>query len=128
MLTTLALLNYRTLKHLITLILIFLFVLSGDAQEKYTLSGYVRDNSNGEELLGVTVYNDSLRVGTTTNLYGFYSMTLNAGNYNIIFQFIGFKNREIAVPVSNTILNISFVCFFVIFYQDDELLQIVHNV
>ena len=76
------------------LFLIFFFVLqyqSMNAQTKYTLSGYVKDTKTGEELIGATVFLKEPHIlGTTTNAYGFYSITLPEGEYNIISQFMGY--------------------------------------
>ena len=61
------------------------------AQEKFTLSGYVRDKSNGEELIGATITLEDMSQGTTTNRYGFYSLTLPAGIYVFHWQFLGYE-------------------------------------
>ena len=76
---------------LLLLIGFFLFSSNVVAQEKYTLSGYIRDVSNGEDLIGATVYVEELQSGTSANVYGFYSLTLEKGTYNIKFQSIGYK-------------------------------------
>ena len=78
------------------------------AQEKFTLNGYVRDASDGEELIGVTVLVKELKNGVITNPYGFYSLTLTAGTYNIQYSFIGYQtiSRQIVLD-KDTELNIS---------------------
>ena len=58
------------------------------AQDKFTLNGYVRDASSGEELIGVTILVEETGGGVNTNPYGFYSLTLPAGEYNIQFRYI----------------------------------------
>jgi len=63
-------------------------------QGKCTLSGYVRDQSNGEVLTGVTVYCADAKSGAVTNLYGFYSLSLNPGKYTIRYTYIGFVTQE----------------------------------
>ena len=63
------------------------------SQQKVTLNGYVKDKSNGEELLGVTIYIPSLRAGTITNDYGFYALTLPAGTYEVQFTYIGYQQE-----------------------------------
>ncbi|MDA9563851.1 TonB-dependent receptor [Flavobacteriales bacterium] len=69
----------------------FCFIaLSGFAQ-KHTISGYVKDAESGESLIGVTVYVEELKVGTVTNVYGFYSLTIPQGSYNVKYSFIGFQ-------------------------------------
>ncbi len=60
-------------------------------QAKNTISGYVKDAKNGEGLIGVSVYVREAQTGVTTNTYGFYSITLPAGNYNIVYSYIGYE-------------------------------------
>lgn len=63
-------------------------------QEKFTLSGTVTDEITGETLIGVNIIINELRTGTVTNEYGFYSITLPKGNYNIIVTSLGFKDTK----------------------------------
>lgn len=77
----------------LALILSLIFPLSAFSQ-KFTLSGYIKDKSNGEDLIGATVYVKELGTGTTANMYGFYSITLPAGNYTIDFSYIGFTKTS----------------------------------
>lgn len=68
-----------------------------NAQSKYTLSGYVRDGTTGEELIGVTVYVSSLKTGAVTNVYGLYSLTLPKGEYQIHYSYLGYGVQNITV-------------------------------
>lgn len=61
---------------------------------KFTLSGSIKDATNGESLIGAAVYIKELKTGTTTNVYGFYSITLPSGSYNVVFSFLGYENIE----------------------------------
>ncbi len=64
--------------------------------EKVTLSGYMKDASNGEDLIGATALVSNLDgVGTTTNIYGFYSLTLPAGEHQVAFQYLGYQVKLI---------------------------------
>ncbi len=77
----------------IFLLLCFLFC-AARAQETYTISGYVKDSSNGEALIGANVYVvGDVAQGATTNLYGFYSLTLPSGNYKIGFSYLGYISQ-----------------------------------
>ena len=60
------------------------------SQERFTLSGYITDKESGESLIGATVYINELNSGTVTNAYGFYSITLDEGKYNLDFRYIGY--------------------------------------
>ena len=73
----------RTLK-----IIILFFSITAFAQENYTISGYVEDELSGENLIGVSIYDKESYKGTASNQYGFYSLTLEEGNYEIIYSFI----------------------------------------
>ena len=70
---------------------LFFFSLLGFGQEKVTLSGIVSDANNNETLIGVSVYVSDLNIGTYTNEYGFYSITLPKGNYTLQISYIGFE-------------------------------------
>lgn len=75
------------------------------AQNKVTLSGYVRDGANGESLISATVYVKELGIGTETNTYGFYSVSMPAGNYTVIYSYVGYntKTDSISMATSRTL-------------------------
>ncbi len=79
------------------LLLFGTFLLSGqnktnpETVKRITISGHVRDMANGEDLTGVTVYDQNLKLGTSTNAYGFYSLSIPPGSYNLQFSYIGHK-------------------------------------
>ena len=64
------------------------------AQETVTLSGYIRDAGNGETLIGATVYLKELVTGTTTNAYGFYSISVPQGTYSVSVTYVSFEKFE----------------------------------
>lgn len=70
----------------------------GHAQKKEgankTISGYVRDASNGEALIGVNVTIPSRQVGTSSNAYGFFSLTVPEGSYELLFQYMGYEKEK----------------------------------
>lgn len=74
------------------LILVFILPLSTNvlAQEKYTISGFVTDVSNGEELIGTSVWVSELNTGCITNGYGFYSITIPEGTYTLNISYVGY--------------------------------------
>ncbi|NQZ75258.1 MAG: carboxypeptidase-like regulatory domain-containing protein [Ekhidna sp.] len=71
------------------------------AQEKYTISGYIKDAANGEALIGATVLITELSTGNITNVYGFYSVTLPAGEYNVEYRYIGFVTQNQRVNLTS---------------------------
>jgi hypothetical protein len=70
--------------------------------QKHTLSGYIKDGSNGEELIGAALYIPELSTGVTTNLYGFYSISLPAGTYDVVFSFVGFNTQKRTIELSTS--------------------------
>ena len=78
------------------------------AQSNYTVSGYIQDESSGENLIGVSIYEKESFKGTASNEYGFYSLTLPKGNYKIVYSFIGFKSIIKSVDLNQNLrLNVS---------------------
>jgi hypothetical protein len=74
---------------------------------KYTVSGYVKDASDGEVLIGSTILVKGEGKGTATNIYGFYSISLSPGTYTFLYSFIGYNPEERIIQLSaNTTLNI----------------------
>lgn len=74
------------------LIIFFLSTISLYSQEKVTVSGTVYDNANNETLIGVSIYFPELNAGTSTNEYGFYSLTIPKGTYKIQISYLGFTS------------------------------------
>ena len=85
-----------------TFILFFLLSLSAFSQEKITISGTVYDNASNETLIGVSIYFSELNAGTTTNEYGFYSITLPKGNYKIQISSLGFTKINETINLSGS--------------------------
>jgi hypothetical protein len=72
------------------------FSISPKAQspERFTINGYVREKGSGELLPGVSIYVKDKKIGTQTNNYGFYSLTLNSSeDITIVFSFVGYKQE-----------------------------------
>ena len=82
------------MKSLYSLIILFLFSIGLQAQT-YTISGYLKEVANGETIFGANIYDKANPgTGTTSNLYGFYSLTLPPGEYTIVFSYLGFETQE----------------------------------
>ena len=59
--------------------------------QNVTLSGYIKDAANGEELINASIVNEKFQ-GTVTNIYGFYSLTLPEGKYTFTVSYIGYES------------------------------------
>lgn len=91
----------------ITFSALLFFSIPAYSQVKYTLSGNITDSENGEDLIGVNIIVPSLRVGTATNSYGFYSLTLSQGMQEIEVSYLGYETKRINVDLNgNTKLNV----------------------
>ncbi|HXD94775.1 MAG TPA: TonB-dependent receptor [Bacteroidia bacterium] len=81
------------------IILSALFFLIGvgfnlSAQNKYTISGYIKDVKTGEQLIGAAIVIKEIpATGVSTNSYGFYSITIPEGKYTVMAQFTGYKTK-----------------------------------
>ncbi len=71
--------------------------------QHFTLSGYLRDADTGEELLYATVSVAGTSEGVSTNLYGFYSLTLPAGAYEINYSYVGYESTTLEVELNKDI-------------------------
>jgi hypothetical protein len=89
------------------------------AQGKFTWKGYVKDSLSGETLINASIIINNETRGVTTNQYGYFSLTLPAGNYRLLISYVGYLpkiididyNKDIAedvllVPVSATIQDV----------------------
>ncbi|WP_282081344.1 TonB-dependent receptor [Aquimarina algiphila] len=74
--------------------LLFLCLYQGFCQEKvskkYTISGYIKEAGSQEYLPTVSIYIPNSSVGTTTNDYGFFSLTVPEGIHDMVISFIGY--------------------------------------
>jgi outer membrane receptor protein involved in Fe transport len=76
------------------------------AQKKFTVSGYIRDVQNGETLIGATITVKDKAKAISSNQYGFYSITLTEGEYELIGSYAGFQPMLVPVQLhSNRQLN-----------------------
>jgi hypothetical protein len=68
---------------------------NSQVQNKCTISGILKDESNGEKLISATITIKELPgTGVSTNSYGFYSITLPQGKYTLIALYTGYESKE----------------------------------
>jgi CarboxypepD_reg-like domain/TonB dependent receptor/TonB-dependent Receptor Plug Domain len=84
--------------YFIKTVLLFLLTYGGATHvlaQNFTISGTLKDASNGEDLIGASVIVvNKAATGATTNTYGFFSITLPKGEYQIRFQYLGYITVE----------------------------------
>lgn len=76
------------------LIFILHWTLVGVAQEKLTLNGYIKDGLSGETLIGANILVKGTGKTVTSNNFGFFSITLNKGKYQLSCSYIGYQTKE----------------------------------
>jgi hypothetical protein len=80
---------------LILLLCIAFTAVSAFGQKNTTISGTIKDNATGETLIGASVRIKELpQKGTSTNSYGFYSITIPEGDYTLIYTYIGYETTS----------------------------------
>jgi len=90
-------------------IVLVLFIFSNilNAQTKFTLEGKLVDSKTGETLIGVSVFEESSKIGTHTDADGKYLLKLTKGIHTLTFRYIGYETFEKEIDLNkNTILNI----------------------
>jgi len=75
--------------------------ISFSQNQKINISGYVKSNDSGETLIGANVVIKSLKVGCTTNNYGFFSFSLDSAEYLLETSYIGYENQSISISKSS---------------------------
>lgn len=74
------------------------------AQQRYSVSGTIKDQKNGELMIGVAVkVAEDPSINVVANEYGFYSLSLPEGNYTVIISYPGYKDFEQAIKVDQNI-------------------------
>jgi len=75
---------------------------------RFTISGFMRDSLSTESLISATVYNKPNLAGTSTNQYGFYSLTLPAGNVELVYSYVGYNTQTLSFQLRrDTVININ---------------------
>lgn len=83
---------------LLVSILCFAIVATAELHaQRITISGYVESEQARERLVGVNIYDAGKKYGTVSNAYGFFSLTLPAGQHQILFSYLGFITQSIDI-------------------------------
>ncbi|MGC4057543.1 MAG: TonB-dependent receptor [Chitinophagaceae bacterium] len=102
--------NFTILNKCFLLTFVCLLATAGTwAQNTYTISGTIKNSANGEKLIDVIVQvAEQKSLGTTTNDYGFYSLSLKEGDYTIQYTYLGFNQVTEKISLhGNIVKNIS---------------------
>jgi hypothetical protein len=77
---------------------------------RFTISGHVREKASGDAVIGANVYDPASMQGTSTNAYGYFSLSLPRGTYRLVHSFVGYiPVTDSIVLHSDTVLNTELV-------------------
>ncbi len=83
--------------------MLFFGTICASAQNKFTINGTLTETDTGETLIGVNVIVPALQTGALTNEYGFYSITLPQGEYEVIYSGLGLATKRITLLLDQDI-------------------------
>ena len=88
---------------LLSVLLFAITTISSFSQEKFTISGTISDKKNNETLIGVNVIVKGTKSSAITNEYGFYSLTLPKGDYEISISYISYETIDEKISLNQNI-------------------------
>ncbi len=89
------LLEYRIEKNLL--------IISPFTPRSYTINGVLKDAETGEHIIGASVQIKGTNLGTFTNGYGYFSITLYEGDYEVKFSHIGYTPLNSSVNLRKNV-------------------------
>ncbi len=84
-------------------LILFLSLTKSFSQEKYTISGIIKDSNTNETLIGVSIFIPESKSSIATNEYGFYSITIPKGNYTLLINYIGYAAIEEKINLTENV-------------------------
>ncbi|HDP74914.1 MAG TPA: hypothetical protein ENN49_03430 [Bacteroidales bacterium] len=90
-------------KILSTAVILSISLLELWGQAKFNVSGYIKDAQTGEVLIGATTIAKGINIGTATNNYGYFTLSLPNGEHIISFGYIGYKTEEKVIQINKDI-------------------------
>ena len=96
------------IRRFLTFVVMIFAAVSAFGQGKYTVSGYVKDKDSGETMIGVSIVVSGEQVySSVTNHYGFYSVTVPEGSYQMTISYVGYEEQKLDIVLNqNQIKNI----------------------
>jgi hypothetical protein len=88
------------MRNLILLLALLISALATNAQN-YTISGYITDETDGETLIGASVFDKISKKGNAANNFGYYSITLSKGDVSLEYSFVGYTSRLFEFALQN---------------------------
>jgi len=119
----------------VTLTIFFIILCNDLRAQQFTISGYVRDSTSGENLIGANIYNSNNLNGTSTNEFGFYSLTQKANEVYLTISYVGYKQKKLRfhlekdtmlnIQLSNIVLNELIITNT---YNDDKFINQINSI
>lgn len=72
-----------------------------EKSERFSINGYIRDSLSGESIIGASLTINGISKGVASNLYGFYSITLEKGNYTITVSHVSYLGQSKEIKLEN---------------------------
>jgi hypothetical protein len=82
---------------------VLLIGLNALGQPKYTVNGYIRDSASGESIIGATVTVSSKTRSVMSNQYGFYSLTLDSGKYELTVSHVNYISKPLNISLQQNL-------------------------
>ena len=94
-------------KLLLSIVCLFGLTFSVFAQQKGQVTGVVKDAETNETLIGVSIYEERLQLGTTTDEKGHYTLDLPLGDHTLRVSYVGYTtiNKKVNVTTKPQTLN-----------------------
>lgn len=94
-----------------------------ESKQFQTLNGYIKELGSLEHLPAVSLYIPELNKGTISNDYGFYSLTVSKGVYEVVLSYVGFKEIRKKIDFTNDI-NLDFYLEAEAFDLDEVVIEV----
>ena len=91
--------NFKRIIFIIILFWTIIFVAFGQ-EKRYTINGTVTDSRDGEDIIGANIYVPRLKTGAATNSYGYFSLSLPEGSYEIEIKYLGYETQRVTVNLT----------------------------
>jgi hypothetical protein len=89
------------------IIILLILIINFSYSQKYTVSGYVSINKSGETLISSSVFDKKSNIGSLSNSYGFYSITLAKGEVDLRYSYVGLAVQSHNFDlIKDTVINI----------------------
>ena len=79
------------------------------AQRSITISGHITDSETGETLIGAGLLteNANVRTGAVTNVFGYYTLTIPRGSYDLQYSYLGYESVTMSLNIQrDTVINV----------------------